>query len=71
MVVISKGNVYCNPSAGFLSSDVQKNNRVSYEVAKKMLEMIIIHKTEVIYIFSNFESLNLTICRSLVLLFFS
>lgn len=35
-----------------------------------MLEMIIIHKTEVIYIFSNFESLNLTICCSLVLLFF-
>ena len=32
--------------------------------------MIIIHKTEVIYIFSNFKSLNLTIFCSLVLLFF-
>lgn len=35
-----------------------------------MFEMIIIHKTEVIYIFSNFKSLNLTIFCSLVLLFF-
>lgn len=71
MVVISKGTVYCNLQPVFLSSDVQKNNRVSNEVAKKMLEMIIILKTEVIYIFSNLESLNLTICCSLVLLFFS